>query len=118
MTTLFFVSLADFSPQVEGIIFCISCALSKICLVAKHHTKTFKATAVNDENLCTLEHLQEYFYISLSKLSFGEPSPKIAFLYSPIAFLYLVYTLESYIRYLSLVSEKCGMEDGYIWITI
>ena len=33
-------------------------------------------------------------------------------------FLYLVSSLESHSRLLFLASEKSGIEDGHIWITI
>jgi len=39
-------------------------------------------------------------------------------LHSPTVFLYLVCTLESHSRFLSLASEKSGTEDVYFWITI
>ena len=66
--------------------------------------------------------------MTLSELSISNNLSKFYFLnhhlkshvhknHSPIIFLYLVYNLDSYFRYLSLASEKSGIDDGYIWIT-
>ena len=55
-------------------------------------------------------HLESH----LHKNRFLYPLP----LHSPTAFLNSVRTLESHSRLLFLASEKSGIEDGYIWMTI